>query len=240
MRRHRILALLVLLPLVAPGWVGAAGDGTITGSVRLDGPAPARPPLPVGKHREVCGESVPDDRLVIGPRGGVRYAVVTVEGVRGGRKPERDATIVLDNRACRFEPHVQVAEVGQWLDVRNSDPILHNADARLGQEVLFNLPLPPGRQLRRPLGRAGLIAFTCNVRHSWMGAWVVVADHPYHAVTDAYGEYEIRDLPPGSYTLRVWHEELGTREVPVTVAPGATAVVDVAFTVPAAPAGPAR
>ena len=62
-----------------------------------------------------------------------------------------------------------------------------------------------------------------------MSAFVVVTDHPYHTITDAYGAYEIRDVPPGRYTLSVWHEELGTREAPVTVEAGGTATVDVAF-----------
>jgi hypothetical protein len=124
---------------------------------------------------------------------------------------------------------VQVAEVGQWLEIANSDPILHNADARLGTDTLFNLGLPPGRRVRRPLARTGRIAFTCDVRHTWMGAFVIVAEHPYHTVTDAEGAYEIRDIPPGRYTVSVWHEELGTRETPVTIEAGRTATADVAF-----------
>lgn len=99
---------------------------------------------------------------------------------------------------------------------------------------------PEQRRVREPLGRPGLIAFTCNVRHTWMAAWVVVADHPYHTVTDAYGDYEIGDLPPGAYTLRVWHEELGTREVPVTVEAGRAVAADVAFPAATGPAGEAR
>jgi hypothetical protein len=186
----------------------------------------------VYKNKEVCGD-VPDDHLVVGPGGGVRYALVTVDGVRGGRKPERDATVVLDNRGCRFQPHGQVAEVGQWLLLRNSDPILHNADARIDQETIFNVALPPGREIRKPLARAGLVAITCDVRHTWMKAFVAVADNPYHTVTDAYGAYEIRDLPPGTYTVRVWHEELGTQERPVTIDAGGTATVDVAYAAPA-------
>jgi hypothetical protein len=177
---------------------------------------------------------VPDDRLVVGPEGGLRYAVVTVEGVEGGAAPERDVTHVLDNLACRFQPHVVVAEVGQWLEIRNSDPILHNADARMGAETLFNLALPPGRRVRRPLGRAGRIAFTCNVRHTWMSAFVVVTDHPYHSVTDAYGAYEIRDLPVGRYTVHAWHEELGTLEQTVRIEGGETANADFSFAAQAA------
>jgi hypothetical protein len=215
--------------LAVTGRVGAGATGTVTGTVRLAGTPPARPPLTVYKHREVCGDAVPDDRLVVGPGGGLRYAVVTLAGVRGGRKPERDLTIVLDNRACRFEPHVQTAEVGQWLELRNSDAVLHNADARLGTETLFNVALTPGRHVRKPLARAGLVAITCDVRHTWMSAFIDVADHPYHTVTDAYGAYEVRDVPPGTYTLRVWHEELGTREQPVTVEAGAAATADVTY-----------
>ena len=213
----------------AAGSVAAARMGTITGTIRLAGDAPHRPALEVFKHKEVCGETVPDDRLVVGPGGGVRYAVVTLTGVRAGKKPERDHTLVLDNRGCRFEPHVLTAEVGQWLELHNSDPVLHNADARIGQETVFNVALTPGRQVRKPLARPGLMAITCDVRHTWMSAFVDVADHPYHTVTDAYGAYEIRDVPAGTYTLRVWQEELGTREQPVTVKDGETATADVTF-----------
>jgi hypothetical protein len=226
-------ALIGLLTTGAPAL--AAAPGVVSGRVRFAGAAPPRPALTVFKNHEVCGDGVPDERLVVGPAGGIRFAVVTVEGVRGGTKPERDLTHVLDNRACRFDPHVQVAEVGQWLEVVNSDPILHNADARLGKETLFNVALPPGRRMRKPLARPGLIAITCDVRHTWMSAFVDVAEHPYHTVTDAYGAYEIRDVPPGKYTLKVWHEELGALEQPVTVDAGATATTDFQY---AAPAGP--
>jgi len=213
----------------------AAQAGAVAGSVKLDGAAPVRPPLQVFKHREVCGGSVVDERLVVGPGGGVRYVVVTVEGVENGKPVERDVTQVLDNSECRFVPHVQVAEVGQWLEIVNSDPILHNADARIGKETLFNIALPPARRARKPLARPGTIMITCNVKHTWMSAVVAVADHPYHTVTDAEGSYEIRDLPPGTYTLRVWHEELGSRERPVTITAGETTVLDVTYPAPATP-----
>jgi plastocyanin len=230
----------VVLALTAPAAAAAAAEtAMVTGTVRIDGPVAPRPPLPVYKHREVCGDGVPDDRLVVSAAGGLRYAVVSIEGVHGGRRPERDVTIDLDNRGCRFEPHVQTAEVGQWLELRNSDPILHNADARIGSDTLFNVALPPGRRVRKPLARPGLVAITCDVRHTWMRAYVVVADDPYHTVTDAAGEYEIRDVPPGHYTLRVWHEELGVREQPIVVEAGKPVAVDVHYPAPtAAPEAP--
>lgn len=235
--RVRILPMLVVCAAIAaaiPAPVRGASTGTVSGTVKVEGTMAPRPPLPVFKNQEVCGQGVLDDRLVTGPGGGLRYAVVTVEGVQGGKKAERDLTIVLDNRSCRFDPHVQVAEVGQWLEIRNSDPLLHNADARMGAETLFNVALPPGRQVRKPLARAGTIALTCDVRHTWMSAFVVVSESPYHTVTDAYGAYEIRDLPPGTYRLRVWHEELGSVERPLTITADAAATVDVAYPAPTA------
>jgi plastocyanin len=224
----RVVPNVYAVVLLAASSVWAEPSGILRGTVTLAGPPPTRAPLPVLKNEHVCGPGVPDDRLVVGARGGLRYAVVTVEGVRG-RPPERDLTLVLDNRACRFHPHVQVAEVGQWLEIVNSDPILHNADATLGPETIFNVALPPGRHVRKPLARAGVVTVTCDVRHTWMKAFVVVADHPYHTVTDIDGAYEVRDLPPGRYTMRVWHEELGTREQTVTIAAGAAATADVSY-----------
>ena len=226
----------VLVARAAPS--RAADEGTLTGTVRIAGTMPARPALPVYKSHQVCGQTIPDERLVIGPGGAVRYAVVTIEGVRGGRKPERDTVLVLDNRLCRFDPHVQTAEVGQSLELRNSDPILHNADARIGQVTLFNVALTPGREVRKPLAQAGLITVTCDVRHTWMKAFIAVSDHPYHTVTDAEGVYEIRGVPAGSYTVRLWHEELGTAEHQVVIEPGAVATLDVAYPTPKPPETP--
>ena len=229
------IAIAGAVLLLGAGAGAEAPPGVVAGTVRLAGPRPVRPAREVFKHREVCGASVPDDRLVVDPAGGVRYAVVTVDGVRAGKKPERDAVHVLNNLACRFDPHVQVAEVGQWLEITNGDPVLHNADARMGSETLFNVAVIPGATVRRPLARPGLISIVCDVRHTWMSAFVLVTDHPYHTVTDVYGEYEIRDLPPGAYTLRVWHEELGTLERPLTVEAGKTASVDLTYPAAAPP-----
>ena len=218
--------MAIVLALVAP----AAGEpaGSVTGTVTLAGAPPVRPQLPVQKNREVCGEMVADDRLVMDPSGGVRYAVVTVDGLQGGTKPQRDATRVLDNHACHFVPHVQTAEVGQWLELHNGDPVLHNADARIGQETIFNVALPRDHRTRRPLARPGLVAITCDA-HPWMSAFVAVTDHPYHTVTDASGTYEIRDLPAGTYRVRVWHEELGTQERPLTIEPGQATKLDFSY-----------
>jgi plastocyanin len=229
----------VLLAVGVRPALAAGGTGKIAGTVKFAGPVPMRSPLAPYEHEEVCGKGVPDERLVVGPRGGVRFAVVTVEGVKGGKAPERDATVTLDNHSCRFEPHVQTAEVGQWVELRNGDPLLHNADARIGADTVFNVGLPPGRQTRRPLARTGLMKVACDI-HKWMTAYIAVTDHPYHTVTDAYGAYEIRDLPAGTYTVRVWHEELGTLDHSTEVVADQTATADFSYSTPAEGKGETR
>ena len=210
--------------------IAVANGGTIRGVVRTQGKISRLPPLAVSKFKEVC-KSVPDESLAAGPGGGLRYAVVTLEGMTRGRAVEREAVHELDNRGCRFVPHVQAASVGQFLLIKNSDPILHTAHAYFHDgQPHFNVGLFPGKVSRKPLVSAGIVKIVCEV-HPWMTSYVVVTEHPYHAVTDAYGEYEIRDVPPGLYRLKVWHERLGIQEKDVEVKGGAVSKVDFALPV---------
>ena len=232
MRRHPAGLLLVvgLAVLPSPG-VSAAERGTLSGVVRLDGPAPARPPLPVFKHAEICGASVPDDRLVVGPGGGLRYAVVTIEGIRGGNRPDRDVEHVLDNTHCRFEPHVQVAEVGHWLEITNSDPILHNVRSLAVDNPTFNFGQPtadPGRKLPA-MQVAERFTIKCDI-HPWMAAHVSVFEHPYFTVSGADGSFAIPGtLPDGQYTVTAWHEKLGEKQASVVVGDGKPATAEFVF-----------
>ena len=89
----------------------------------------------------------------------------------------------------------------------------------------FNVGLYPGKVSRKPLVSPGIVKILCEV-HPWMTAYIVVTEHPYHAVTDVFGEYEIRDVPPGTYRLKVWHESLGTEEKQVEVKGGTISKAD--------------
>lgn len=202
--------------------------GKIAGVVKAAGASPRQPPHPVFKNKEVCGNQVENESLILGPAGGLRDAVVTLVDVKRGRAVELETANELDNRKCRFAPHVQAASVGQWLELKNTDSILHNDDARLGSRTLFNVGLWPGRHLRKPMAYAGVVRINCDV-HPWMSAYVVVTEHPYHAVTDLYGDYEIEGVPPGDYTLRAWHERLGTLDKQVRVQAGKTTHADLTF-----------
>lgn len=201
-------------------------DGaTIRGVVKVEGKVPQLAPPQITKYREVC-KDVPNEALVSGPANGLRYAVVTIEGISKGKAVEREISHELDNVGCRFVPHVQAASVGQFIALKNSDPILHAAHATFaGDQPQFNIALFPAKVSRKPLISAGLLKIKCEI-HPWMSAYVVVTDHPYQAVTDAYGEYQIDDIPAGDYRVKVWHELLDTKEKPVTLKAGETASLD--------------
>ncbi len=215
--------------------------GTISGAVLVAGEVPVLPPQPVFKQHEVCGNTVPDERLIVGKGGGLSNAVVYLADVIGGKPVPRDQPVPLDNVKCAFVPHVRSATVGQTLEIRNNDPFLHDAHALLGTRTLFNVGILPKHTARQLLSDAGLVHINCNVRHTWMHAYVFVANDPYHAVTGGDGQFVIDQVPPGTYTLRVWHELLGSTERPVTVVGGQTATVNFALAAEApVPPAPAR
>lgn len=209
--------------------VPVANGGTISGVVLVAGEVPALPPQPVFKQLEYCGATVADARLIVGPGGVLANAVVDLADVSAGKPVPRDRPVVLDNVKCAFVPHVRSATVGQTLEIHNSDPFLHDAHAWLGTRSLFNVGILPGHTAHQTLADAGLLHINCNVRHTWMHAYVLVADNPYHTVTGEDGRFTLDQVPPGTYTLRVWHELLGSVDRPVTVEGGKTVRVDMAL-----------
>jgi plastocyanin len=229
--RLGLAALLLgiwLRPLYAYEEIAVKDGATVRGSVKVEGNLPRLAPLQITKYKEIC-KDVPNETLIVGPGRGLRYAVVTLEGITKGKAVERETAHELDNIKCRFSPHVQAASVGQFVVLKNSDPILHTAHAFFTKEQpQFNVGLYPGRVSRKPLVAAGLVTIRCEV-HPWMSAYIVVTEHPYHAISDLYGEYELSDVPPGRYRLKIWHESLGIQEKPIEVKAGARQTVDFTF-----------
>jgi plastocyanin len=224
-------AFLILIFLSVPSFsfgydeMAVANGGGIKGKVKLAGKAPKLPPVNITKFKEFC-QNVPNEALVLSLGQGIRYAVVTLEGIAKGQAVEREAVHEIDNVKCRFLPHVIAASVGQFVLFKNSDPILHTAHAFFPSgQPQFNVGLYPGRVSRKPLLGAGVVKILCEV-HPWMSAYVVVTEHPYHAITDAYGDYDIRDVPPGNYQLKVWQESLGAQEKQVEVKAAGVTQVD--------------
>lgn len=207
-----VLSLLValasgtLIPALAYE-VGAVPDGgTLTGSVKFTGLVPKLDSLVVKKNQDVCGRSVPNEALVVGPTRGVRGSVILLEGVFRGKKPEGE--LLLDNDRCLYVPHVSAVMAGARAKVRNSDPILHNSHGFLGARTAFNLALPYKGQvidITARLTRAGVVGIVCDA-HTHMTAWIVVHDSPYVAVTDGAGNFKIDGIPSGKYQVTMWHE----------------------------------
>lgn len=205
------------------------GTSRIVGRVLVEGHFEKPGPLKVFKNRDFCGLQVPNESLLVGPRGGVQNVVVTISRARGEKIASPAKGLVLDNRNCAFVPHVQVAPIGSEILLLNSDPILHDVHARLGSETLFNEGLPTFRQVTKRLTRTGIITVQCEVLHTWMSAYIVVTSNPHFAVTDEKGEFVIDGVPAGRYELEVWHEKLGTQSRRITVTGGTTHRVDVVY-----------
>ncbi|RMH38714.1 MAG: hypothetical protein D6689_18935 [Deltaproteobacteria bacterium] len=213
--------------LVAAG-AGAAHAGTVRGTIRYAGTAPAPAKVAVRQDAHVCGKQpIYDESLRVGAAGGLANAVVSIEGAKGAAKP---ATVTVDQQGCVYRPHVQTAAVGATLVVTNSDAVLHNVHAFHGEETMFNVAQPTkGMRFQRPLDEVGVVRVKCDAGHTWMSAYVVVFDHPYHAVTGEDGSFHIDGVPPGTYKVKVWHETLGSKTGTVTVGARGAATFDLTW-----------
>jgi hypothetical protein len=228
--RRGVAAVALVAGLVVPPAelrayepIETTAGGGLHGVVRCAGAAPAPARIPIDRDAAVCGRHADDVSLVVGPGGGLAHAAVWLVDVAAGRGVDVAHSQPLDNVHCQFEPHVQTLSVGQALRIRNSDPILHNTHAHVveGEGNVFNIALPTrDKEVRKVMKKPGIHQVKCDAGHTWMSAWFLVFEHPYHTVTDAQGRFALRDVPPGTYTLRVWHEKLGTQDVRVEIAAG--------------------
>ena len=192
-------------------------------------PAPTR--IENTTDPEVCGRGHTLEEIVVSAEDrGVQHAIIAIGDMPETAIPRVEPeTVALDNTECRFSPHAAVMVAGSTLEALNSDPILHTTHLYGPAELNISLPVKGARSARR-LERAGLYTVRCDV-HGWMQAVIRVDVHPYHAVTDESGAYRIDGVPEGRYQIEVWHERLGSREAEVEVEGGATAIVNVEYSV---------
>lgn len=198
--------------------------GSIEGTVTVKR-ARTAPALRVTKDVEHCGHELASEALLANPQGGLANAIVYIEG-SPAPSPGAGATLSLSNDGCAFVPHVQATVAGGSLTLKNNDPLLHNVHFFLRTDgrrrTVMNVALPasvPRLDASRALRRPGVIEVRCDA-HDWMSAWILLFDHPYFAVTDARGSFTLPDVPPGTYTVKVWHETLGESASQVTVRSG--------------------
>lgn len=199
--------------LQAPAAVPVGPVGRIQGTVRLKGERPAPAFEFIDKDREVCGTEVAVTRLKAAANGGVGNTFVYLyDAPATGFQAQREV-VPVEQTNCAYAPHAVAVRTGTNLDISNGDPILHNVHAKRitsnGLQTVFNIAQPVRGQrtlVEPPLTHPGIVTLTCEAGHPWMTAYILVADHPYTAVTAPDGTFTIPDVPAGTYQIRMWHE----------------------------------
>jgi plastocyanin len=218
---------LSLIVCLAAGCVIAAAPAwgeTIKGNVRYAGGPVEKKKLPVTIDQYICGKEKEGEELVLSSSNGVRNAVVSLQNPPPGAKWDANLPAVkMDQKQCAFVPRVVVVPVGGTVDFLNSDRLLHNVRGGGKENPPFNRAQPHARTISIAFKKPEVMRVECDL-HSWMRGWVVVADHPFYAVTNEQGEFVFENVPPGKYTLQVWQESLGTVTQEVTVDKATTTV----------------
>lgn len=214
-------------------------SGGVKATVKYDGERPKRTVLNMSadqycatsnKKKDGSPKKVPSEEAIVSKTGMVRNVIVYVKDGLGDTKFDTPAEVAeLNQKGCRYRPHVQSLRTNQPLMVKNSDSTLHNIHSFADKQRAFNFAQPKqGDEKEVKFARAEIVKVKCDV-HPWMSAYIGVFDHPFHDVTGKKGTCEIADLPAGDYTLVAWHETFGEVEQKVTVADGAAAEVEFVF-----------
>lgn len=221
---NKLASLVLAISLVAAPAVSMAayegGDvkdgGSISGTVKFKGTAPAPKKLDVGKDKEVCGKTAKTDPSLIVDGGNLVNAVVTITDIKKGKKIELKK-VTLDQKGCEYAPHVLAFPAGSTVQILNDDGILHNVHSYSKVNSAFNMAQPKFKKsLDVKIDKPEVVEVKCDV-HGWMHGWLVATENPYFAVTDKSGSFKLDNVPAGSYTVEVWHEKLGKSTQKVTV-----------------------
>ena len=229
-----LAAIIVIGGRLEAGAAQTAGRGTIKGHTRLTGKLPGNPIIRMGMD-PMCakinaGKRVVQESVVASADGSLSNVFVTLDGAFP-QTPVPTQPVVIDQRGCIYLPRMVGARVGQMLEVKNSDPLLHNVHSLTSRGNSFNVGQPQaGIVYRYRLKDEELmLRIKCDV-HSWMTAYVGIVSHSYFAVSGDAGAFEIANVPPGTHTVRTWHERYGVLTQTVRVRAGVTTTVEFAYT----------
>jgi len=203
--------------------------GNIEGVVEFAGATvPKDPTLKLSSETKYCGKTLPAEKYLIKNRKIENVAVYLTDVKSGKAIPA--TLLTMTNLKCAFVPHVAVGFKGGKIIQKNDDPIFHNIHTYVNGRTAYNIGLPEqGSSATKPLLRDGLMEVTCD-SHPWMHGYVEILDNPYGAVTNAKGEFELKDIPAGTYTVEAWHEALGkVKEANVKVEAGKTTRIKIEF-----------
>ena len=206
------------------------------GTIHLQGSAPAPVQIDMGMDPGCTISSKQPNfgqQYVVGKGGGLGSVYVYVKaGLEENNFAVPTTPVILDQKGCRYEPHVLALMAGQTLRVLNSDPTMHNVHAQPNEasNSQWNMSqMPKGAPIETAFHDPEvMMPFKCN-QHPWMKAFVNVAANPFYAVSDANGNFEIKGLPPGEYTIAAVHEAAGEQTQKITLGTGETKAADFTF-----------
>ena len=198
---------------------GFAGD--ITGKISFSGKAPVIPQIKMNADKQCLAmhpNPVNSEDVVVNSNGTLRNVFVYIKSGLNKKYDAPTTPIVLAQQGCQYHPHVFGIQPGQPLEIENDDPLLHNIHALPKNSPQFNNAQPlKGMKMTKKFEKPEImVKFKCEV-HNWMNCYAGVVDNPFYAVSDDKGNFTIKGVPNGTYTLEVWHEKYGTQNVSVTV-----------------------
>lgn len=215
--------------------VDPATAANIHGTVRFSGTAPAPVEIDMGMDPgcTISSKEANFSQQFVVNKGGLGNVYVYIkQGLEGRNFAVPSAPVILDQKGCRYDPHVLALMAGQTLRVLNSDPTMHNVHAQPNQpsNPQWNMSqMPKGAPIEKTFHDPEvMMPFKCN-QHPWMKAFVNVAANPFYAVTDVNGNFEIKGLPPGDYTIAAVHEALGEQTQKITVGANENKAADFNF-----------
>jgi plastocyanin len=220
----------------APAWfkVDPGVAGVVSGKVEFTGKKLPKKIVSMNEEPQ-CAKlhqtPVADEVIAVNSDGTLSNVFIYIkQGLEDKKFEPRADSITIDQKGCWFIPRVLGIQVGQTLSVTNSDPLTHNIHPMAQANRDWNQSQAPGSEpfIRKFTQPEVMIRVKCNI-HSWMHAWIGVVAHPYFAVTGADGSFELRNVPPGTYTIEAWQEELGKQEQQVTLAPSGKSEIDFKF-----------
>ncbi len=214
--------------------VDSATAAAVKGKVVFEGAAPAAKQLSVKGNPECAvlhtGGTIASEELVVNGDALQNAFVYVKEGLEDYSFTPPSEPVTIENKGCVYAPHVAGVMVGQPVNFLNQDSTLHNIHSypKAGKAFNLGLPLVGMKQTKKFDTPEIMVPLKCDV-HPWMLGYVGVLPHPYYAVSGADGTFELKGLPPGTYTLEIWHEKLGTQTQQVTLAANETKEIGFKF-----------